>query len=131
METQTTSLSLIFLSQDALNLQGRPFLHNSTLITLIVFTTFAIKYKYNDWMNSSSLKRVFPWLVLVSVTTHHLRDSVRRGLWFPPFGSTVPLNRGAYVVVSVLLPLIVRMLGDRGFFKSYKADSDAEVGAIV
>ena len=93
--------------------------------------TFAIQYKYYDWMNSSSLKRVFPWLLLVSVTTHHLRDSVRRGLWFPPFGSTLPLNRGAYVVVSVVLPVIVRMLGDKGFLNSYKAASDAEVGAIV
>lgn len=49
-------------------------------------------------------------LILVAVGSHHIRDAVRRGLWFPPFGSTPPIPHIAYLASIGLLPHLVALL---------------------
>eukprot|EP00117_Sycon_ciliatum_P050672 scpid83411/ scgid35740/ Transmembrane protein C5orf28 len=91
--------------KDALRLPRRPFMHASTwwlvpLVAVVVSHCVAGK---------RSLRASV--LVSVAIISHHLRDSHRRGLWFPPFGSTAPLPWwlatvamcALYIPASVLL----------------------------
>jgi hypothetical protein len=46
--------------------------------------------------------------VAVAVSTHHLRDATRRGLWCWPLGSTPPLPYPLFLALTALLPLWLR-----------------------
>ena len=47
-------------------------------------------------------------LISVSWLTHLLRDAHRRGLWFPPLGSTPALPAAVYIGATLALCLLVR-----------------------
>lgn len=49
-------------------------------------------------------------LFLVAWGTHQVRDSLRRGLWLWPYGSTRAVPLRAYVAVVALLPLLMAAL---------------------
>lgn len=49
-------------------------------------------------------------MVTVSVITHHLRDGVRRGLWFWPMNSTPVLPYWIYLLVIMLLPMLTSVV---------------------
>ena len=99
---------MIFLStesilfQKALNLQRRPFMHGtSTVIVISISLGVFIKYLHTYW--KVSLFDYVPWMCFAAWVSHHLRDAHRRGLWFPPFGSTPPLPQWMYIGLIILL----------------------------
>lgn len=47
-------------------------------------------------------------LLLTAWFTHHLRDSIRRGLWFCPWGSLKPTPYWLYLTIMALLPLVLQ-----------------------
>lgn len=47
-------------------------------------------------------------LLLTAWLTHHLRDSIRRGLWFCPWGSLKPTPYWLYLTAMALLPLMLQ-----------------------
>ena len=46
-------------------------------------------------------------LSFTAIITHHLRDALRRGLWFWPFGSTEPLSLPMYIIVMISVPIFI------------------------
>ena len=99
------SLIISCIFQDALSLQKRPFFHATTLIFVIdgIFLLFSLV------LRTRSLQ-LFAMMFSVAWLSHHIRDSTRRGLWFPPFGETPPLPRYLYLAVILLLPLVTRIV---------------------
>ncbi|CAH1402525.1 unnamed protein product [Nezara viridula] len=91
--------------QDALHLNRRPPFHSTSLL-ILVFFSFYISGKV---LNINVLNQM-SWIIFVAGGSHHLRDGVRRGLWFPPFGSTPPLHHVIYLGSLALLPHIVAFL---------------------
>ena len=111
----------LLTSQDAVSLPQRPALHNSSIILFLTLAFLGISEIFNDSSkheatggnNSSimtSLRHALPWMFCVALSSHHVRDAARRGLWFSPFGSTSPLPYAVYVLLTLLLPNVVRWL---------------------
>ncbi|XP_054715012.1 transmembrane protein 267-like [Uloborus diversus] len=68
--------------RDAVNLPSRPFLHNSTLIvSLTVFFVISMMY-----IRCVLAERI-GWIFLIAVISHHLRDSLHRGLLLWPYAT--------------------------------------------
>merc|ERR1712013_119395 len=88
-------------TQDAVSLPSRPLLHCSTPLLLPLLLLLLLH-------QSPHLR--FLLLFLTCVTSHHLRDSLRRGLWFCPLGETPPLPLPLYFSLLLVLPLISRLL---------------------
>lgn len=51
-----------------------------------------------------------PWMLFVTWGSHHIRDAERRGLWFPPFGSSSRIPYFLYLSVEFTLPMAVKYL---------------------
>ncbi|CAB1319139.1 unnamed protein product, partial [Coregonus sp. 'balchen'] len=51
-----------------------------------------------------------PWLLFISLASHHIRDGVRRGLWVCPFGNTAPISYWLYVIITATLPHLCSVL---------------------
>ena len=88
--------------QDALHLNKRPFLHATTIV-FIVTPILQVWFAQNI-----SFLRSLPYMFVVAVISHHLRDGNRRGLWFWPFGSTPPLSYWLYISCTVALPFVLK-----------------------
>lgn len=89
-----------FSLQAALTLPQRPFLHCSTVIPVVCLTAKIIMHllKLKDsWC-------FLPWMLFLSWASHHVRDGIRHGLWFCPFGKTAPLPYWLYVAITASLP---------------------------
>lgn len=88
---------------DAIRLTHRPFLHNSTIAVLMLIIALFIAKTYG---------RVSIWLLVLfcSITTHHVRDGYRRGLWFHGFGHTRALPYWSYIAAEALLPHVTVVL---------------------
>lgn len=52
-------------------------------------------------------------LIIACVLSHHIRDGIRRGLWFQPIGTTPVLPYWLYVVVTILLPFAMGALASK------------------
>ena len=93
--------------QDALSLQKRPFFHATTLIVIIdgILLLFSLIFRTRSM-------QLFAMMFSVAWLSHHIRDSTRRGLWFPPFGETSPLPRILYLAIILTLPLVTRIIYD-------------------
>ncbi|XP_065923786.1 transmembrane protein 267-like [Magallana gigas] len=92
------SLSL----QAALSLRSRPFLHSSTLTLALCVLLFLTGHALNKgWIKLLSVMCFLAWM------SHHVRDGSRRGLWFPPLGSTPAIPYSIYVTVTCLMPLVM------------------------
>nr|BAN20952.1 unkown protein [Riptortus pedestris] len=92
-----------FKLKDAVSLGvRRPPLHATSVLicVVILFLTIGKVIKKNAMIRLS-------FLILVAVGSHHIRDAVRRGLWFPPLGSTPPLPHAVYLAFIGLLPHII------------------------
>lgn len=81
------------LFQNATNLKTRPFLHCSSVV-LVSLSVVALLGKL---LGLSQVYKV-ALIAFVAVASHHLRDSIRRGLWLWPFGSTSPLKLHIYYI---------------------------------
>ncbi|KAG7216619.1 hypothetical protein INR49_023328, partial [Caranx melampygus] len=51
-----------------------------------------------------------PWMLFISMATHHVRDAVRHGLWVCPFGNTAPIPYWLYVSTTATLPHLCSVL---------------------
>lgn len=129
-----------FTLQGAMSLSSRPFGHSVTFIVAVCGVLYSIRYiiiAYYTYPSSillpvttptgtggggADLSLSFPLLVsgvlsslgiliFVAWFTHQLRDSIRRGLWIYPFGSTPSLPYPVYLFTVGILPyIIVRIL---------------------
>ncbi|EEY67141.1 uncharacterized protein PITG_04076 [Phytophthora infestans T30-4] len=97
-----------FIAAGALNLakathlHGRPFGHSVTFIIAVVWlvTRYSKKCQARKRRNRVSF-------IVVAWLSHQLRDGMRRGLWFWPFGSTPPINYFLYLFMEESLPFIM------------------------
>ncbi|CAL8341534.1 unnamed protein product [Arctogadus glacialis] len=90
----------------AVSLPHRPPLHCSSLIPVLCLSLRLL-------MSLARLKDAWcslPWMLFVSMTTHHVRDAVRRGLWVCPLGNTAPIPYWLYVGTTATLPHLVSVL---------------------
>ncbi|KAM6902970.1 transmembrane protein 267 [Xenentodon cancila] len=90
----------------AVSLPQRPPLHCSSLIPVICLTL-----RFLMWIGR--LKDAWcslPWMLFISMTTHHVRDAVRHGLWVCPFGNTAPIPYWLYVSTTATLPHLCSVL---------------------
>ncbi|XP_053500740.1 transmembrane protein 267 [Ictalurus furcatus] len=90
----------------ALNLPRRPPLHCSTLVPVLCFSLrllmWACRLK-DSWCS-------LPWLLFISLASHHIRDGVRHGLWLWPFANTPPISYWLYVTITATLPHLCSVL---------------------
>ena len=85
--------------QNALNLPSRPFMHNSTIP---VFSFIIISFLNYSVIESKKLK-LYNSLIFVAIFSHQIRDSSRRGLWFSPLISNLPVPYLLYIILIVIL----------------------------
>lgn len=90
-----------FHLKDAIGLNYRPFLHNTTIpITFLAFTlilSFAL--------GSEFIVKI-GFILGLSMISHHIRDAWRRGIWLPPISDSIPISYRTYLIVTVILPYI-------------------------
>lgn len=97
-----------FSIEDATNLKTRPFLHCSS----VVLASLSASALAGRLCGHAQVYKV-ALIALVAVASHHLRDSIRRGLWLWPFGSTSPLKLYMYylgLACTVLLAALAMKL---------------------
>lgn len=86
----------------AIHLHARPFGHT---IAFIVFSTLVI-WCYSLWIRDSRWTRIHRGCrVIIAFLSHQLRDGIRLGLWFWPFGSTPRVFYVLYIVLEIGLPI--------------------------
>ncbi|XP_062541257.1 transmembrane protein 267 [Armigeres subalbatus] len=91
-----------FHIHDATNLTHRPFLHNS-MIFLVLLVADIVMVNMQDNFRLS----IWTAIAFVAFFTHHLRDAIRRGLWFrAPYlnNSTAPVLYWLYLALTQLCP---------------------------
>ncbi|XP_036383791.1 transmembrane protein 267 [Megalops cyprinoides] len=90
----------------ALNLPHRPPLHCSTLIPALCLSLrllmWACRLK-DSWC-------FLPWMLFISLASHHVRDGARHGLWVCPLGNTMPVPYWLYVAITATLPHLCSVL---------------------
>ncbi|KAK6185482.1 hypothetical protein SNE40_007704 [Patella caerulea] len=91
--------------KDAINLPRRPPFHKSTIIPLVSGAAALFGYMFH-----SKLLQIFSLLFTTAWLSHHIRDATRRGLWFPPIGSTPPIPYKLYLCLIMLIPLGIRTI---------------------
>ena len=79
--------------EDAVEATNRGLFHNSFLVVLVLV------YYYTH-------RRSLTVIIIVGMVAHHLRDSIRRGLYFYPLGSTPPLPYSIYLFCICMLMLV-------------------------
>ncbi|MBN3301030.1 transmembrane protein 267 [Amia ocellicauda] len=90
----------------ALNLPHRPPLHCSSLIPALAFSL-----KFLMWVCRLKDSWCFlPWMVFISLASHHIRDGVRHGLWVCPFGNTAPVPYWLHIAITATLPHLCSVL---------------------
>nr|XP_019546926.2 transmembrane protein 267-like [Aedes albopictus]XP_029725740.1 transmembrane protein 267-like [Aedes albopictus] len=102
-----------FHIHDATNLTHRPFLHNS-VIFLVLLIAVCVLVQVQDNFRPS----IWTAIAFVAFFTHHLRDAIRRGLWFrAPYlnYSTAPVLYWLYLVLTQLCPhAVIQLLHMQG-----------------
>ncbi|GFT95778.1 transmembrane protein 267 [Nephila pilipes] len=93
-----------FKFKDAINLSSRPPFHNTTLMLTFAGCLILVMH-----FKGSELMENLGWYILVAVTSHHLRDAQRHGLWIWPF-TTKSINFINYLILSYLFPLAIGSL---------------------
>lgn len=91
----------------ATSLAHRPFLHCSTILIF----AFVIMLLVSLVCRIGCL-HTFSFLCFTAWSTHHMRDGLRRGIWFCPWTVTTKLHYDMYVVVLLLLPILISQLMD-------------------
>jgi len=94
--------------RDEKYIKGRPFLHSSSILIIIVLFCFYCQ-KYSPHLIDIISKNL-PWILVVAWSSHHVRDAQRRGLWFSPFGSTSPIPYILYICITFFIPIFVKLL---------------------
>lgn len=89
---------------DLISLPHRPHFHATTIIIPIATILWVLGDVYKD-----SFFSILCPIFVTAWLSHHIRDATRRGLWFPPFGSTPPLSPSLYVIILMIFPLIMML----------------------
>lgn len=92
---------LHFFFQAALSLPSRPPFHATTIILLVDAVLLLLSA-----ITKSKTPVLYCLIFSVAWLSHHVRDAVRRGIWFYPFGSTPPLPKIVYLGIILTLPLM-------------------------
>ena len=116
---QANSVSIM----DATSLTTRPFLHCSTLLLFITMLIFVASLYFSIWW-----MHTLAFICLTGWSCHHLRDGLRRGLWFCPFGSTGPIPYEIYVMILVAQPALIGNLVDLSAILAIRRQSFRPVG---
>lgn len=87
-----------------MSLPERPPFHATTLIFAVDAILIILSAVFK-----SQTPTLFSMIFTVAWLSHHVRDAVRRGLWFYPYGSTPPLQQGVYMGIVTILPLVMRL----------------------
>lgn len=86
---------------DAVSLKSRPCFHATSIIVVVDILLLIINYfTKNQNILLGALIFTISWL------THHVRDGLRRGLWFYPIGETPPLPRPVFIGSVMIIPLV-------------------------
>lgn len=80
-----------FQIRDATSLVSRPYLHCTSVVMFCIFLVMAASR-----LGGHRQIQKLTVIASVAVTSHHLRDSLRRGLWLWPLGSTSPVKLQYY-----------------------------------
>lgn len=64
----------------------------------------------------------FALLVFTAFLSHHIRDANRRGVWFYPFGSTLPIPKWGYICITCVLPHATYLLLSKSDTKDRRVD---------
>jgi uncharacterized BrkB/YihY/UPF0761 family membrane protein len=83
---------------DVTHLTSRPFGHSILFILLCTITVFLFGNMRASLLCFSAL------------TSHMLRDALRRGLWLWPFGSTPALSFALVSMLYIMLPIVTAFL---------------------
>lgn len=106
----------LFFRQDLVTIHHRSFLHHfGTIPVAFVFLRqmtkaaqiIASKFQLQAWEAFQNLAFKLPYIVLISWTSHQLRDGLRRGVSFYPLFVTPPLPFQLYVVAITLTPNLI------------------------
>ena len=97
-----------FKLENALKLQHRPFLHNSTIPLVLTFLVILVNFCTNKSVIFQQVK-LYGSMVIVALFSHHLRDASRRGLWFGPFISSLPVPYPLYIALTIGLCLVMKI----------------------
>ena len=89
---------------DATSLQRRPFAHS------VYFMAVVVAVALSACGRPSGVWGCPPVAVTLAVTTHQLRDSIRRGFWCPPLGSTPPTPYLVYLVLMASVGFLCQPL---------------------
>lgn len=84
---------------DAMTLSTRPFGHAVLFVVTSVAIVRAVLPSSDAWL-----------LLAVAWGSHHLRDSIKRGLWLAPFGSTPRVPYPLYCALMAALPVLVHLM---------------------
>ncbi|KAJ8007509.1 hypothetical protein DPEC_G00118230 [Dallia pectoralis] len=90
----------------ATSLPQRPPLHCSTFIPILCLSLRLVLWLgrlKDSWCS-------LPWMLFISLTSHHIRDGVRRGLWICPFGNTATISYWLYVSITATMPHLCSVL---------------------
>ncbi len=85
----------------------RPLLHSTTVALLIVGALMILRACN---LCRTRFLQTLPFVVLISLLSHHLRDGSRRGLWLWPIDATIPVPYSAYIASCAVLPWVVAQL---------------------
>ncbi|XP_076435397.1 transmembrane protein 267-like [Babylonia areolata] len=104
-----------FQLQDAVSLQQRPLFHSTSLVLVLSALLWVVSLVFRLYI----LRKV-TCMCAVAWLSHHLRDASRRGLWFPPLGSTPPLPYAVYIGGTVVLSVLMHY-GYSGYYQAPSA----------
>lgn len=110
--------------ENATSLKTRPFLHCSSVV-LASLSAVALLGKL---LGLAQVYKV-ALIALVAVASHHLRDSIRRGLWLWPFGSTSPLKLYVYYI-GLACTVLIAMAAMR-YIPQQRSTTDMPLVRIV
>jgi len=119
------------LLQGALSLRHRPLLHAVISIPCAAGLCWLFQsFVRSTW--SSKIVGTQYYVVLVNLhsivvvawSSHQLRDSIRRGLWFWPLGSLPPTPYWIYISTMVIVPQFLRFFVRKGYLLEQEAVSE-------
>lgn len=102
-----------FSLEDALALNQRPFLHNSTLPLILYIIVMFVSCTV---MGNPGVIKTYTNVIFVAFASHHLRDASRRGLWFQPWIQALPIAYPVYIFANILLCLLIKIALFNGNF---------------
>lgn len=105
--------------QHILNLKHQSFFHAFVsipfaclilwLLSILLWLLIEKKGWDSRFESYKNLVVYSPNILFVAWFSHQLRDSTRRGLWFWPFGHTIPVPYWIYISVIILTPYLIRI----------------------